>query len=125
MVFRYGQAEQSYIYIKWYTKDRKGARKRIYNKADNTGTFIALHLADTLVKHGQANPYTDTRGGWMTRYRFSLALGPALGLALSKALFLYTRKVFASKWAQEDFPCNSKQSTQTYKGTASDYKQNE
>ena len=40
-------------------KGQKGARKWIYNKADSTGTFIALHLADTLVKHGQANPYTD------------------------------------------------------------------
>ena len=45
--------------IKWYIKDKKGARKRIYNKADNTGTSTALHLADMLVKHGQANPYTD------------------------------------------------------------------
>ena len=86
------------LYIKWYTKDKKGARKRIYNnKAGNTGTSTALHLADTLVKHGQANPYTDTHGGRMTRYRFSLALGPALGLALSTALFLYTCKVIASK----------------------------
>ena len=40
-------------------KGQRGARKWIYNKADSTGTFIALHLADTLVKHGQANPYTD------------------------------------------------------------------
>ena len=48
------------LYIKWYTKDKKGARKRIYNnKADNTGTFIELYLADTLVKHRQANPYID------------------------------------------------------------------
>ena len=55
-------------------KGQKGARKRIYNnKADNTGTSIALHLADTLVKHGQANPYTDTQDEEMTRYRFSLA----------------------------------------------------
>ena len=84
-------------------RTKKGARKRIYyNKVDNTGTFTALHLADMLVKHGQANPYMDTHGGKMTRYRFSLALG--------KALFLYTRKVFASKWAREDFPCNSKHS---------------
>ena len=29
------------------------------SKADNTGTFTAPYLADTLVKHGQANPYTD------------------------------------------------------------------
>ena len=43
------------IYIKWYIKDRKGARKRMYNKADNTGTFIALHLADILVKYKQVN----------------------------------------------------------------------
>ena len=35
--------------------DRKGARKRIYNKADNTSTFIALHLTDILVKYRQAN----------------------------------------------------------------------
>jgi hypothetical protein len=39
------------LYIKWYIKDRKGARRRIYNKADNTSTFIALHLADILVKY--------------------------------------------------------------------------
>ena len=39
------------IYIKWYTKDRKGAKKRIYNKADNTGTFIVLHFVDILVKY--------------------------------------------------------------------------
>ena len=46
--------------IKWYIKDKKGARKRIYNnKADNTGTSTALHLVDMLVKYGQANPYTD------------------------------------------------------------------
>ena len=49
-----------YIYIKWYIKDRKGARKRIYNKADNTGTFTAPYLADMLVKYRQANPYTDS-----------------------------------------------------------------
>ena len=29
------------------------------NKADNTGTFTALHLIDILVKHKQANPYID------------------------------------------------------------------
>ena len=66
----------------------------------------------------------------MTRYGFSLALGLALGsalglalgLALGKAFFLYACKVFASKWAREDFPYNSKQSVWTYKGTASDYK---
>ena len=98
------------IYIKWYIKDKKGAKKRIYNKADNTGTFIALYLADILVKHRQINPYTDTYGGRIIRYRFSLTLGLALGLALSKVLFLYTYKGFASKWAQEDFPYNSKQS---------------
>ena len=77
---------------------------------DNTSTFIALHLADILVKYGQANPYTDTYGGKMTRYRFSFALGLALGLVLGKAFFLYTRKVFVFKWAREDFPYNSKQS---------------
>ena len=93
---------------------------------DNTGTFIALHLVDMLVKHRQANPYTDTHGGKIIRYRFSLALrlalGSALRLVLGKAFFLYTCKVFVSKWAREDFPCNSKQSAWTYKGTASDYK---
>ena len=35
---------------------------------------------------------------------------PYLGLALGKAFFLYTREVFASKWAREDFPYNSKYS---------------
>ena len=54
---------------------KKGARKRIYNKADNTNTSIVLHLADMLVKHRQANPYTDTYGRKITRYRFSLAYG--------------------------------------------------
>ena len=48
------------IYIKWYIKDRKRAKKWIYNKADNTGTFTAPYLADILVKHRQANPYTDS-----------------------------------------------------------------
>ena len=48
------------LYIKWYIKDRKGARRRIYNKADNTSIFIALHLADILVKYRQANLYTDS-----------------------------------------------------------------
>ena len=48
------------LYIKWYIKDKKGARKWIYNnKAGNTGTFTALHLADMLVKHRQASPYID------------------------------------------------------------------
>ena len=41
-------------------KGQKGARKWIYNnKADITGTFIALHLADMLVKYRQAK--TPTR----------------------------------------------------------------
>ena len=41
-------------------KGQRGARKWIYNnKADITGTFIALHLADMLVKHRQAK--TPTR----------------------------------------------------------------
>ena len=49
------------LYIKWYIKDKKGARKWIYNnKADNTGTSTVLHLADMLVKHRQANPYMDS-----------------------------------------------------------------
>ena len=111
-------------------KGQKRAKKRIYNKADNTGTSITLHFVDILVKYRQVNPYTDTHGGKIIRYRFSLALGlalgsalgSALGLALGKAFFLYICKVFASKWAQEDFPYNSKQSVWTYKGTASDYK---
>ena len=77
------------IYTKWYIKDKKGARKRIYNKADNTSTSIALHLVDMLVKYRQVNPYIDTHGRKMTGYRFSFALG--------KVFFLYTRKVFASK----------------------------
>ena len=80
-------------------KGQRGARKRIHNEADITGTFMALHLVDTLVKHGQANPYTDIKEKKMTRYGFSLALGSASG----KAFFLYTRKVFASKWAVGGF----------------------
>ena len=60
---------------------------------DNTGTFIALYLVDILVKYKQANPYTDTYGGKIIRYRFFLALRLALGLALGKVFFLYTCKV--------------------------------
>ena len=40
-------------------KGRRGARKWIYNKADITGTFIALHLADILVKYRQAKTPTQ------------------------------------------------------------------
>ena len=41
-------------------KGQKGAGKWIYNnKADITGTFIALYLADMLVKYRQAK--TPTR----------------------------------------------------------------
>ena len=50
-----------------------------------------------LVKYRQVNPYTQTPK--IRQYGFSLALG----LALGKAFFPYTREVFASKWAQEDF----------------------
>ena len=64
---------------------------------DNTSTFIALYFVDILVKYKQANPYTDTYGRKIIKYRFSLALGSALGLALGKALFLYICKVFAFK----------------------------
>ena len=39
------------IYIKWYIKDRKEARKQIYNKVDNISTFTALYLIDILVKY--------------------------------------------------------------------------
>ena len=115
-------------------KGQRRARKGTHNKTDITSTSTVLYLADMLVKHRQVNPYTDTQDKEITRYGFSLALGPALGsalksalgsalgLALGKAFFLYTRKVFASKWAWEDFPCNSKQSAWTHKGTASDHK---
>ena len=78
-------------------KGQKGARKQIYNKADNISTFIVLHLIDILVKYRQVNPYMDTYGKRIIKYRFSLVLRPALGLALSKAFFLYTCKVFTSK----------------------------
>ena len=48
------------LYIKQYIKDKKGARKWIYNnKIDNTSTFITLYFVDILVKYKQANPYTD------------------------------------------------------------------
>ena len=38
---------------------QKGAKKWVYNKADITGTFIVLYLADILVKYRQANPYIN------------------------------------------------------------------
>ena len=41
-------------------KGQKGVRKWIYNnKADITSTFIALHLADTLVKYKQVKTPTQ------------------------------------------------------------------
>ena len=106
MVFCYGQAEQSLIHHMVH-KGQKGARKWIYNnKADITGTFIALHLADTLVKYRQAKTPT-----WIATPKDNkIQVFPYLGLASGKAFFLYTREVFASKWAREDFPCNSKHS---------------
>ena len=39
------------LYIKWYIKDKKGTRKRIYNKVNNTSTFTVLYLIDILVKY--------------------------------------------------------------------------
>ena len=48
------------LYIKWYIKDKKGTRKQIYNKADNTGISTALHLTDILVKYRQVNPYINS-----------------------------------------------------------------
>ena len=86
------------LYIKWYIKDKKGARKRIYNKVDNTGISTALHLADILVKYRQANPYTD---GYSKR-RQDIGF-PLPGVSLGKAFFLYTREVFAFKWALGGF----------------------
>ena len=41
-------------------KGQKGARKWIYNKADITGTFIALHLIDILIKYKQINFYINS-----------------------------------------------------------------
>ena len=58
-----------------------------------------------LVKHRQANPYTDS----YSKRRQDIGF-PLSGVSLGKAFFLYTREVFASKWAREDFPCNSKHS---------------
>ena len=106
MVFRYGQAEQSLIHYIIHKRQR-GARKWIYNnKADITGTFIALHLVDMLVKYRQAKTPIQIA----TLKDNKIQVFPYLGLALGKVFFLYTREVFASKWAREDFPCNSKYS---------------
>ena len=42
-----------------YIKDKKKAKKWVYNKADSTSTFIILYLVDILVKYRQVNPYMD------------------------------------------------------------------
>ena len=71
---------------------------RTHSVTDNTGTSTALYLADTLVKHKQANPYTD---GYSKRWQ---DIGfPLPGVSPGKAFFLYTREVFASKWALGGF----------------------
>ena len=63
-------------------KGQKGAKKWIYNKADSTGIFIALYLADILVKHGQVNPYTD---GYSKRWQ---DIGfPLPGVSLKQGIF--------------------------------------
>ena len=87
------------IYIIWYTKDKKELGSGHILRQISL-VLVALHYIDTLVKYGQANPYTRTPK--TRRHGFSLALGSASG----KAFFPYTREVFASKWAREDFPCN-------------------
>ena len=95
------------IYTKQYIKDKEGAKKRIYNnKADITGTFIALHLVDILVKYRQAKTPIQIA----TLKDNKIQVFPYLKLALGKAFFLYTYKVFVFKQAQEDFLYNSKHS---------------
>ena len=46
-------------------KRQKGARKWIYNKADNISAFIALHLADILVKYRQVNKPLHGHPWWI------------------------------------------------------------
>ena len=106
MVFYYRQAKQSLIHYIIY-KGQRGARKWIYNnKADITSTFIALHLANILVKYRQAKTPI-----WIATPKDNkIQVFPYLGLALGKAFFLYTCEVFTFKWAREDFPYNSKHS---------------
>jgi hypothetical protein len=87
------------IYTIWYTKDKEELGSG-HTLRQISLVLVALHYTDTLVKHGQANPYTRTPK--TRRHGFSLASGSASG----KAFFPYTREVFASKWAREDFPCN-------------------
>ena len=95
-------------------KRQRGARKRIHNKAGITSTFIVLHLADMLVKHGQANPYT-----WISNQEDDKIW---VFLCFGIGLFLYTRKVFASKWATGGFCNGNSQSAWTLRGTKSDSK---
>ena len=87
------------IYTIWYTKDKEELGSG-HTSRQILLVLVVLHCIGILVKHRQANPYTQTPK--IRRHGFSLALGSALG----KAFFPYTREVFASKWAQEDFPCN-------------------
>ena len=88
-------------------KGQKGVRKQIYNnKADITGTFIALYLADMLVKYRQAKTPIQIA----TLKDNKIQVFPYLGVTLGKVFFLYTREVFAFKWAREDFLYNSKYS---------------
>ena len=83
------------IYTIWYTKDKEELGSG-HTSRQISLVLVALHYTDTLVKHGQVNPYTRTPK--TRRHGFFFALG--------KAFFPYTREVFASKWAREDFPCN-------------------
>ena len=89
-----------------YKGQRRAKKWRYNNKADITSTFIALHFADILVKYRQAK--TPIQIAILKDDKIQVF--PYLGLALGKVFFLYTREVFASKQAQEDFPYNSKYS---------------
>ena len=76
------------------------------NKADITSTFIALYFIDILIKYKQVKTPIQIA----TLKNNKIQVFPYLKLVLGKAFFLYTYEVFTSKWAQEDFPYNSKYS---------------
>src|SRR5271170_1657647 len=105
------------IHTIWYTKDKEELGSgHIFRQTSLA--LVVLHLADTLVKHGQANPYTDIKEKKTTRCGFSLAWGQPQARHFSHTL----ARFLPPNGLWEDFPCNGKQSAWTLKGTASDYK---
>src|SRR5271170_3389965 len=98
-------------------KGQRGARKWTHIFRQTSLALVVLHLADTLVKHGQANPYTDIK-----RRRQDVGFPLLWGQPQARHFSHTLARFLPPNGLWEDFPCNGKQSAWTHKGTVSDYK---